>query len=65
MKVYVDKKLSGEIGTAIPSIKAQDDQRFNDQGSMFNNNWYNLSGQRLNAPTQKGVYIKGGKKVLR
>ena len=65
MKVYVDKKLSGEIGTAIPSIKAQDDQRFNVQGSMFNNNWYNLSGQRLNAPTQKGVYIKGGKKVLR
>ena len=27
-------------------------------------NWYNLSGQRISTPTKKGLYIKGGKKVI-
>lgn len=26
--------------------------------------WYNLNGQRLNAPTKKGLYIKNGKKMI-
>jgi hypothetical protein len=26
--------------------------------------WYNLSGQRISAPTKKGLYIKNGKKVI-
>ena len=63
MKVYVDKKVSGEIGTAIPRIKAQDDM-FNPQSSMFNDGWYNLSGQKVDAPSQRGIYIKGGKKKI-
>jgi hypothetical protein len=26
--------------------------------------WYNLSGQRISAPTKKGLYIRNGKKVI-
>ena len=26
--------------------------------------WYNLSGQRISTPTKKGLYIRGGKKVI-
>ena len=29
-----------------------------------NDAWYNLSGQRISAPTKKGLYIKNGKKVI-
>ena len=29
-----------------------------------NDTWYNLSGQRISAPTKKGLYIKNGKKVI-
>ncbi len=60
MKVYVDKMLSGEIGTAITPIKAQEEQIV--PGSMLDG-WYNLSGQRVDAPSQKGIYIRNGKKV--
>ena len=65
MKVYVDKKLSGEIGTAIAPIRAQEETMFNTQCLMFNEGWYNLSGQRVKAPGQHGVYIKDGKKVAK
>ena len=60
MKVYVDKILSGEIGTAIAPIQAQEET--NDQRSTFNGQWYNLNGQKVDAPSQKGIYIKDGKK---
>ena len=29
-----------------------------------NDAWYNLSGQRISTPTKKGLYIKGGKKIV-
>ena len=29
------------------------------------NNWYTLSGQRISEPTQRGVYVHGGKKVMK
>ena len=29
-----------------------------------NDVWYNLSGQRISAPTKKGLYIKNGKKIV-
>lgn len=29
------------------------------------NNWYTLSGQRISEPTQHGVYVHGGKKVMK
>ena len=65
MKVFVDKMISGDIGTAIAPIHAQEETMFNAQCSMLNEGWYNLSGQRVNAPTQRGVYIKDGNKILR
>ena len=62
MKVYVDKKLSGEIGTAITPIRAQEETH--DQWSTFSGQWFNLSGQKVDAPAQKGIYIKDGKKQV-
>ena len=35
-----------------------------DEGQFTNDTWYNLNGQRIDAPTKKGLYIKNGKKVL-
>jgi hypothetical protein len=61
MKVYVDKMLAGDIGTAMPAIQAQDEQ--NAQGTMLDG-WFNLSGQKVDAPSQKGIYIQNGKKVV-
>ena len=29
------------------------------------NNWYTLCGQRISEPTQRGVYVHGGKKVMK
>lgn len=60
MKVYVDKMLNGDIGSAIAPIQAQEEQSI--PGSMLDG-WYNLSGQRVGAPSQKGIYIRNGKKV--
>ncbi len=60
MKVYVDKMLNGDIGSAIAPIQAQEEQ--STPGSMLDG-WYNLSGQRVGAPSQKGIYIRNGKKV--
>ena len=60
MKVYVDKMLNGDIGSAIAPIQAQEEQSI--PGSMLDG-WYNLSGQRVDAPSQKGIYIRNGKKV--
>ena len=37
---------------------------FNDQSSMFNDQWYTLSGQRISKPTKSGLYIHQGKKVV-
>lgn len=31
---------------------------------VVNDVWYNLSGQRIDTPTKKGLYIKNGKKVI-
>ena len=31
---------------------------------VVNDVWYNLKGQRIDAPTRKGLYIKNGKKVV-
>ena len=62
MKVYVDKMLNGEIGTAIAPIQAQEGQTVNGQLPIFNGLWYNLNGQEVTAPTQRGIYIKDGKK---
>lgn len=64
MKVYVDKMLSGDIGTSIAPIQAQEDENgsLKDSGNL--DGWYNLSGQKVSAPTQRGIYIKDGKKRI-
>ena len=37
----------------------------NDNGKMINDNWYDLSGRKLNEkPIKKGVYVQNGKKVV-
>ncbi len=42
-----------------------DAARLNDKGTMINNSWYTLDGRKLNArPTQKGIYINQGKKIM-
>lgn len=48
--------LSGVIGnkTGIRSV----------DGLQSADVWYNLSGQRIDSPTKKGLYIKNGKKVV-
>ena len=63
MKVYVDKMLNGDIGTAITPIRAQEDQDGQmGKGNLLNTKWYNLNGQEVSAPSQRGIYIKAGKK---
>ncbi|MBR6494201.1 MAG: hypothetical protein IKT22_02880, partial [Prevotella sp.] len=38
----------------------------NDNGQLTNDSWYSIDGKKLNGePTQKGVYIKNGKKVVK
>lgn len=34
------------------------------ESEVVNDVWYNLKGQRIDAPTKKGLYIKNGKKVV-
>ena len=63
MKVYVDKMLNGDIGTSIAPIQAQEDPLNNSKENYGNfDGWYNLNGQKISTPTQRGIYIKDGKK---
>ena len=42
------------------------DASLNDNGKMINDNYYSIEGKKLNGePTQKGVYIVNGKKVVK
>lgn len=52
-KVIVDGEDDGV--TAISRVAAE---------TVGNDAWYNLSGQRISAPTKKGLYIKNGKKIV-
>ncbi|MBO7119545.1 MAG: DUF4965 domain-containing protein [Bacteroidaceae bacterium] len=64
MKVYVDKKLSGEIGTAIAPLRAQEDADGQGTSRRLYSGWYNLGGQKVESPVQPGIYIKDGKKKI-
>ncbi|MCR5851535.1 MAG: DUF4965 domain-containing protein [Bacteroidaceae bacterium] len=69
MKVYVDKMLSGDIGTGIGEIKNEESRMKNTE--MSNGAWYDLSGRKVvnskssNRKISKGIYIKDGKKVVK
>jgi len=69
MKVYVDKMLSNEIGTAINEVRNEEEQMVN--GKWSNSNCYDLSGRKVNGQwtiangqLPKGLYIKDGKKFV-
>ena len=54
------KPIMGNDATGI-----SDATRLNDKGQMRNDSWYTLDGRKLSdKPTQKGVYIYNGCKVL-
>lgn len=53
MKVF-SRGIDGET-TGISRVAAE---------AIGNDAWYNLSGQRISAPTKKGLYIKNGKKIV-
>ena len=36
----------------------------NVQWSMFNDQWFDLNGRKVSAPTRKGLYIQNGNKVI-
>jgi hypothetical protein len=66
MKVYVDKMLSGEIGTGIGEIKSEEDSQI--PNSKFNNqdDVFDLSGRKIvNGKLPRGIYIRNGKKVVK
>ena len=47
------------------SITAIDDIRNNESGLRNNDEWYTLDGRKVTGQLKKGIYIVGGKKVLR
>ena len=48
-------KVSTEISTAIDRVDAQ---------TLTGKEIYNLSGQRVSKPSQRGIYIVDGKKIM-
>ena len=66
MKVYVDKMVNGDIGTAIAPIQAQDGDEIQDAKSKIQNGVFDLQGRKMpNDKLPKGIYIKNGTKILR
>jgi hypothetical protein len=57
---FIYEDLNGGT-TAIRSISADEI----DKSKAYGEGWYNLNGVKLQgAPTEKGIYIKDGKKVV-
>lgn len=54
---YVGVTDDDDPSTAIHTMAA-------DKASPTGNVWYNLQGLRIDAPSQLGVYIHNGKKVV-
>ena len=52
--------VSFEFDSEATAINAIDGEEVN----TLIGEWYTLAGQRINAPTVKGLYIKNGKKVM-
>ena len=47
-------------------LKGEDpDGMYNVQGTMDDGWWYDLSGRKVGAPEQRGIYIQKGKKIIR
>lgn len=63
MKVYVDKVLNGDIGTGIDAVPS-DTENAETEGSVWSKGWFNVAGQKVERPSQNGVFIKDGRKVV-
>ena len=63
-------QIPGVSGTRSLTIEHGDDNTTGihttrkDQAEMENDKYYTLSGQRVEKPTKKGLYIKNGRKVV-
>lgn len=53
---YLNDELKGNVITSVPTVKVT-------QGNTPPV-YYNLKGQRIAKPTQKGLYIQNGKKMI-
>ena len=51
---------SGDDPTAI-----DDALHLNDNEKMHHDKWFDLQGRRIAAPSRKGIYIRGNKKIIR
>ena len=66
VRVVPYKKKDGDTGTglkspALPTTNDTDDTNTNPDGT-----WFDLQGRKFTGkPTQKGVYINNGKKLLK
>ena len=56
-KPYITTTMKVNATTGITTID-------NGQTTIDNGAWYNVNGQRVAQPTQKGLYIHNGKKVI-
>lgn len=62
-----------EIDAALAALKAAEEayrtasgiSNITTDADADNGTWYNLNGVRIEKPTQKGIYIHNGKKVIR
>ena len=67
---YMDKSMlvTEVICMSLNDINGDSDatgiSRIAAETAVGNDAWYNLSGQRISAPTKRGLYIRNGKKVI-
>lgn len=62
-----------EIDAALAALKAAEEayrtasgiSNITTDADADNGAWYNLNGMRIEKPTQKGIYIRNGKKVIK
>ena len=56
-----DDSVIGDDGTGIDGIQNSEFKNQNEEGSII----YDLSGRKIPAKHQRGVYIEDGKKILK
>ncbi|WP_288318871.1 DUF5123 domain-containing protein [Xylanibacter caecicola] len=72
-KVLAEAEFQEEIDAALAALKAAEEayrtalgiDGITTDADTDNGTWYNLNGVRIEKPTQKGIYIHNGKKVIR
>ena len=62
---FLQEGKNDDIMTGIEDLKDSKDSKDLKDLEDFGDTWYDLSGRKLDGkPTQKGLYINGGKKVM-